>query len=319
MDITSTQKRLSCVIILSSNHPDILYKSAADCSVTFQTSPYKNLVAVPHSGRVKAANTMSPEKSSAASPPPDLDLSDPKVQAMKARILTHMSADHADSLALYLQHYCLLPPSQAPLNPTPPPGTLQLEDISLDHMIISHSSGRRRNLIPIAPPMTSLSEARERLVSMHHASLRALDLADFRITRVVPPNKPWQWLIHAAVAVTLFTFVLWPSPASFEPGSGHFPAVFWSLGGLTPWLARLAARLRAPVLAFILVVHTAEAAWFARARLRRYWVPPFSGALWWGWVAVVWLGGVAGIARFDDYVAGLERERAAKQKQPGKH
>lgn len=254
-----------------------------------------------------AAATMAPADQ------PAENTADPKAHAMKTRVLTHMTADHADSLALFLRHYCHLPASQVPINPILPTGTIKLEDIDLDHMIITHPNGR--NLVPIKPPMKSMSESRERLVSMHEECLSGLGLADFKVDKFVYPNKPWQWITHFAVFMTLFTFAFWPSSA-FLPGSRQFPALFWSFGGLANWNARLAAIIKDYVLIPILLIHVAEAAYFSRNKLRKYWVERFTG-LWWKWTGCVFLGGVAGMSRFDDYVAGIERER--NRKGEGKH
>ena len=80
-----------------------------------------------------------------------------------------------------------------------------------------------------------------------------------------------------------------------------------------PGLGRFAELMATPVLWFMLVVHTAEAGYFARTRLRRHWVQRFS-PLWWVWVTCVFNGGVAGITRFDEMVEGikLEKEKGGK-------
>ncbi|KAG9780832.1 hypothetical protein KCU88_g3624, partial [Aureobasidium melanogenum] len=102
----------------------------------------------------------------------------PDPAAIKSRIITHMNADHALSLRLYLTQY-----SHVPL---PATKTAQMQDITLDHIIItlgpsSPASGRYR--IPLDPPMKSLLEARERLVAMHNDCLAALDLSDVIVDR----------------------------------------------------------------------------------------------------------------------------------------
>lgn len=240
--------------------------------------------------------------------PTSLYLSDPKIQAMKARVLTHMTTDHADSLALYLKHYCKIPIS---LRPTPPIGTLKLDDITLEHIIISHSSGR--NLVPINPPMNHLGEARERLVGMHNDCLRALDMAPYKVDKFVMPNKPWQWILHFLTALCFVTYSIYPARA-FLPESNTLASQIWSIGGLAPGLARLTSYVKDPVLAGMLVIHIGEVVYFSRTRLRKYWVPRFSG-VWCLWTAAVFNGGVAAIFRFDDMVKSTEEERA----RAGKH
>ncbi|KAK5955422.1 hypothetical protein OHC33_003060 [Knufia fluminis] len=240
--------------------------------------------------------------------PTTLNLSDPKTQAMKTRVLNHMTNDHSDSLALYLNHYCKIPTS---LRPTPPTGTLKLDDITLDHIIVSHPSGR--NLIPITPPMTHLGESRERLVSMHNDCLKALDMAPFEVEKFVLLNKPWQWALTLLSLLNFVTFSLYPS-AAFLPESDTLASQIWSIGGLVPQLAKLTYYVKNTVLVGMLIIHVSETVYMARGRLRRYWVPRFSG-VWWAWCSVVFAGGIAGITRFDEMVGDLERER----ERGGKH
>lgn len=229
-------------------------------------------------------------------------------QAMKARILGHMTSDHAESLALYLNHYCNIP---TPL--TPPPSTLKLDDITLDHIIISHSGGR--NIVPITPPMDSLTEARERLITMHKDCLAALGLSDFKVDTFLLPNKPWQWFTHLVTALCFVTFSIYPAEA-FLPEANTLASKIWSIGGLVPGLARTAYHVKDSVLALMIVIHVGEAAYFARARLRKFWVGTFT-SVWWAWTAAVFNGGVAGITRFDEMVREMEEEK--KKKKDGKH
>lgn len=237
--------------------------------------------------------------------PTTLDLSDPKIQAMKTRVQTHMTADHADSLALFLNHYCKVP---IPLHPTPPVGTLKLDDIALDHMVITHPTGR--NLVQITPPMNHLGESRERLVTMHNECLQALDLAPFKVEKFVAPSKLWQWITHVICALCFLTYGLYPA-AAFLPEADTLASRIWSVGGLAPGLARFTSYVKDAVLVGMLAIHLGEAVWFSRTRLRRYWVPRFS-AVWWMWTTAVFNGGVAAVFRFDEMV---EAERA----KGGKH
>lgn len=79
----------------------------------------------------------------------------------------------------------------------------------------------------------------------------------------------------------------------------------------------MASYVKNYVLVGMLVIHVAEVAWFARTRLRKYWVERFT-ALWWAWVGCVFLGGVAGITRFDEMVGGMERD-AERRRGEAKH
>ncbi|KAJ8606826.1 hypothetical protein MRB53_040693 [Persea americana] len=236
---------------------------------------------------------------------------DPKTVAIKSRILTHMTADHAESLALYLRHYCkqpiTLPPTPAILS------TLALTDITPTHMIITHPSGR--SLIPFTPPMAHLSGSRARLVQMHTEALRALHLSDLKVSTFVLPNKAWQWFTHFCTLLCFTTFSIYSS-ASFRPESDTLASRIWSVGGLAPWLGILASWTCKPVLVGMVLIHGAEVWHFQRSRLRTYWVAVGS-VVWWCWVLCVFSGGVAGIWRFDEMVEGIRAENAAKQKGKG--
>ncbi|KAK5085405.1 hypothetical protein LTS08_003131 [Lithohypha guttulata] len=233
---------------------------------------------------------------------------DPKMEAMKSRVLTHMTADHSDSLALYLNHFCKVPTS---LRPPPPIGTLKLEDITLDHIIISHPKGR--NLVRIDPPMKHLGEARERLVAMHKECLQKLDMAEFKVDKFVLPNKPWQWALQIFSLMCFVLFTLYPAKA-FLPEAGTLASKIYSVGGIVPGLARLTASIKDFVLIGMFAIHSAETGHMAQTRMKKYWVPAFSRT-WWMWEAAVAVGGVAGMWRFDDMVKEMEEER----RKSGKH
>lgn len=219
-----------------------------------------------------------------------------------------MTADHSDSLALYLNHYCKVPVS---LSPLPPTGTLQITEITLDHMIVSHPNGR--NVIQIDPPMKHFGEARERLVAMHKQCLTALDMAEFRVNKYVPPNKPWQWFTYGIVLLFFSTFSVYPA-ADFLPESNTLPSKIWSIGGLVPPMARLGAYIKNPVLFSTIAIHLSEVIYFDRTRTRKYWVPRWGG-LWWMWQVSCFVGGVSCISRFDDMVRDIKAER----QKGGKH
>ena len=242
------------------------------------------------------------------SPPQnDTTNTDPKLAAIKTRISTHMTADHADSLALFLRHY-----SKQPIPLPPIPNTLQLTDLSSTHLIITHPQGR--SLIPLNPPLSdSLSDARPRLIQMHNDCLTALDLSPIHINTFFWPNKVWQYLTHFAAGFTFLSFTLF-SPSSFLQGSGSIAYTIWSFGGLAPWHAWLASVLCRPVLLGMVLIHGTEVVWFERTRLRKFWIERWSG-VWWAWVCCVFVGGVAGQWRFDEMVEGIKEERERK----GKH
>ncbi|ETN41778.1 uncharacterized protein HMPREF1541_03715 [Cyphellophora europaea CBS 101466] len=214
---------------------------------------------------------------------------------MKARIITHMNADHAFSLQLYARHYNRLPLATA--------RTATLEDITTSHLIMTSSFGRL--LVPLDPPLSSLGQARDRLVAMHNDCLAALDVADVQVSRYTPPNRLHQWAFLVGASAVLLTF---PFRASLHPDSGSWLAWAWGLGGRLPWLAETAWRVAPLVWPLTLGIHVLEVRHMMVSRLRRYGVEPFS-ALWWAWVLDNFFEGFGAFARFDEVVA---EERARK-------
>lgn len=206
-----------------------------------------------------------------------------------------MNADHSLSLRLYLAHY-----AHVPLAGTKP---AQLHDITLDHLIITSAFGR--HTIPLDPPMNSLSEARERLVSMHTDCLDKLGLSDIVVDSYTPPNRAWQWALSALCALIFATF---PFRDQLRPESQSVISSIWSIGGWVPQLARLAYTLQPVVLGFMGVVHVAEAVWFANQKLSRHWVEVGSG-VWWAWVADCVLEGVGCLKRFEGVVAKEDKKK----------
>lgn len=227
---------------------------------------------------------------------------DPKEAAMKARVLNHMSVDHVDSIALYLRYYSKLPSSQIPLNPAV--GTLKMEDITLDHIILSHPFGR--NLVYVDPPMENLMESRERLVAMHKECLTGLGLSDIKISTFVLPNRLWQWTLHVLAFLSFTTFGFCRD--QLHPNTNTIVSKIWSIGGLVPGNAVLADKVALPVVLGMVVIHVFEAGYFARTRLRKHWVQRFT-PLWWVWVIVTFNGGIASISRFDSMVEDIKTER----------
>src|SRR5690349_8717087 len=152
--------------------------------------------------------------------------------AMKSRIITHMNADHADSLSLFLQHYCGVPPSMADKRSgsASTSTSVRLEDITLSHLIVASPIGR--NLIPIDPPMKTLAEARERLVAMHRESLAGLGFSDIVVSEYRWPQGWWQILVFITCAVAYLSL---SRRQHFAPGSSPaFMYQIWSVGGLWP-------------------------------------------------------------------------------------
>lgn len=232
---------------------------------------------------------------------PSAEMLESRQAAMKNRIITHLNADHAFSLQIYLRHFCGVPEKQA--------SNAKLTDITNDHMIIESRAGR--NLVPFEPPMKSFMEARERTVALHNQALKGLGLSDIKITNFALPNKIWQIVTCISVIMCLITF---PFRSSLHPSSGSFVSQIWSFGGLVPGISKLAYTLSPFLLPFILIVHTIEAENFTRTRLRKHQMP-FGSIPWVLWTIHAFIGGIACFARFDDLV----QEREDQQKKNEKH
>lgn len=211
--------------------------------------------------------------------------------------MSHMNADHSYSLQLYIRHFSGVSQPQAK--------TAKLIDINTQHMVIESKAGK--SLISFDPPMKSLSEAREKVVALHHQALAGLGLSETKITRYVLPDALWQVVTYFLVVLCLVTF---PFRSRLAPDSGSFMSRIWSIGGLIPSLGRLAYKLSPIVLPLILLIHAAEVTFFARTKLRKHQVRTGS-SVWWLWVVDVFIGGVAGIKRFDGLV--IEKEKLLKK------
>ena len=244
---------------------------------------------------------MPPKKSSTTTSPSAL----PTDAAMQARIITHMNADHAESLALFLQHYNKLSPSLA--------AKPQLDEFTLDHMIIKSSYGR--SLIPLEPPLNSYGEARERMVQMNTEALHGLGLSDIKVTEYVPPRMGWQVAMFGLCLISFVSFSPFGSPDLGRQAASsrvNLLYLFWSIGGLVPGLSYFAHDVAMYVFVFMCVVHSGEATWLAYSRLRRHQVPQFT-LVWWQWVLSCAIEGFGSFVRFDQMIKEKEEEKAKKK------
>jgi hypothetical protein len=239
------------------------------------------------------------------------DPTDPTTNALKTRIITHMNADHADSLSLFARHYCKLPTAQA--------STAKLTDIELTHLIISTSSTftnyatnrtTARNYIPLTPPMSSFSEARKRLVAMHNESLAGLGMSEITVTRYEPPSSPLHLFVFALCLWSWLSFSYRPNLLPTAPVKAIYD--FWSVGGYWPGLASLSYFLQPFAISVMLVIHSSEAVYLARTRLRKHQVK-IGSRIWWSWVMSNFIEGAGALQRFDAIVRDKEEEKKRKQ------
>jgi hypothetical protein len=222
-----------------------------------------------------------------------------------------MNADHADSLSLFARYYCKLPTAQA--------STAKLTDIELTHLLISTSSTftnyttnrtTARNYIPLTPPMSSFSEARERLVAMHNESLAGLGMSEIAVTRYQPPSSPLHLFVFALSLWSWLSFSYRPNLLPTAPVKAIYD--FWSVGGYWPGLASLSYFLQPFTISIMLVIHISEAVYLARTRLRKHQVKTGS-RVWWSWVMSNFIEGAGALQRFDAIVQDKEEEKKKRK------
>lgn len=202
-----------------------------------------------------------------------------------------MNTDHQDSLVRYLEYYCKLPFSMAK--------SAQLEDITLDSMIIANGMGRF--IVPIEPPMSTFSEARLRLVNMDEQATNGLGRS-----KIVVDTFVWPEGLHlVAVTLIIITWMLTITPGHFGPDSIYGAHV---LRG-NVMLMNFHIAVQPFVLALLVGVHAVELVWFVPARLLKYNVPLLSiTALL--WASDVMIEGYGSIRRFNKIVESKSIQKA---------
>jgi Protein of unknown function (DUF2470) len=207
------------------------------------------------------------------------------------RIISHMNASHRDSLSLFLQHYCRVPSSSS---------SVSLATLNLDCLILT--CGGKRYYVPLHPPLSSLSEIRPRMKSMHADCLHALDLSAAKLTAYVPPQGFFQTLNFFLCAVTMLSF---SRRTHFTQGSFFYSTLCLSS---VPNFAGFCWRIQPLLIAIMIPVHAAEAVQMARTRLRRHGVRKGS-EVWWLWLGSCFIEGVTSFWRIDALIDGVKRER----------
>ncbi|OMP85471.1 hypothetical protein BK809_0004141 [Diplodia seriata] len=209
--------------------------------------------------------------------------------AAKRRIVSHMNADHQDSIARYLEHYCNVSSFAA--------RRARLTDLSLGSMSIGAAG--KNFTIPLEPPMQSWREARERVIQMDRDCLAGLGRSDITVRQYTRPRGA-----HAVIfVVCALTYVLVSRRANALPGSFIYDHVL----SYSPGFAAFVARVQPLVLALMIAIHVVEASIMAR-RLQRHNVAQLSG-LWWQWVASSFIEGFGALQRVDALVQQGRREK----------
>ncbi|KAK5120259.1 hypothetical protein LTR85_006465 [Meristemomyces frigidus] len=214
-----------------------------------------------------------------------------KDNVAKNRIITHMNADHHDSVIRYLEFYSKLPSWQAYDG--------KVSGIDLNGMTLVCRSKTYR--IPFNPPMSSYREARERVVEMDKEALAGLGQSDITVKEFLPPTG-LQVLIFGVICATFLGYSQrwWFTEGAVVEqylGSG-FAKFSWSI---QPYL-----------ITFMLVVHSAETVYMMMYKLRKHAVNPRS-SLFWKWTATTFIEGVQAFGRFNGLIQKKQEEKA-KQK-----
>jgi hypothetical protein len=230
------------------------------------------------------APAISNEVDAKYAPPPSKN----KEEAIKARIIKHMNTEHAESLSLYLQHYCDLSPSAAE-NP-------KLTDMTYESLTIETSNASATYTIPIEPRMQSWSDVRPRVVAMDRDARAALGLpplpsdsssppSPVTVTTYDPPTAPFHLFVIFLV-LWFYTGYFLLLNGTLRPGTWYWEHVmcWFPVRGAQgyKWLHMV---LAGPVVG----VHVAETVWMV-GRLRWYGVEVGTG-LWWKWVGSTFLEG----------------------------
>lgn len=216
-----------------------------------------------------------------------------KDEAAKARIISHMNADHHDSVSTirveevchlfmenvqvvrYLENYHHLPGYQAYNG--------KISDASLEHIAFECAGLKYRTALD--PPMTSFREARERLVQMDKECLKALDRSDITVKEYIPPTGLYL-VLFLIVSTTLVAF---SSKGNFEAGS--------LISGIVPnWFAKFCWTIQPFIFYGMCFIHGAEAAHMSRGRLRKHNVNVRS-RVWWSWMGTTFIEGVGAYNR----------------------
>ncbi|KAL8906187.1 MAG: hypothetical protein Q9171_006370 [Xanthocarpia ochracea] len=220
--------------------------------------------------------------------------------AAEDRIITHMNANHQDSLIRYLRHTHRLSSFRA--------RNAHLTSVSYSSLTISTSPTSTPNphtyLIPFDPPMTSYTEARTRLASLDAAATSALNVSPLTLKKYIRPRG-----FQAAIFIlVIIFFLLFPRRANFLPGAYVYDLVSsnWRYGESVMWFCFI---IQPVYITLVLSIHIVEMIYMERSRLRKYNVPRFGG-LWWAWIASTFVEGWGAFVRVDKLMR--EKEKKAK-------
>ena len=228
-----------------------------------------------------------------------LVMADSKDPSAQSRIISHMNADHQDSLIRYLRYYHRQSSFSA--------RNAKLVTIDFSALTIiapADPFSAKHYRIPIDPPLASWADARPRLVAMDKEACSTLQCSPVTVKRWVRPDG-----VSAAVS----SFILWvcvtfSRRANFLPGSFYYQYFF----GFVPSFAAFCHLIQPFLFYGVLAIHVMELFILMGPRLRKHTVRMFSG-VWWLWILSNYIEGGGAVIRFDRLVKE-EEDKRAKQK-----
>jgi hypothetical protein len=160
-----------------------------------------------------------------------------------------------------------------------------LSDVSLDSITID--AGGQTLVVPLDPSMSSLTDARVRLVEMDKQSVLGLNRSPVTLKEYRPP-KGFPAIIFAAA---LGTYLLYSRRQNMEPGSLPYELVLKHV----PRFNDFALKVRDLVIWPMLGIHLFEAS-IMSSTLKKYSVPLFS-RVWWLWTISCFIEGINSFQR----------------------
>ncbi|CAN6615552.1 hypothetical protein TRVA0_006S01574 [Trichomonascus vanleenenianus] len=183
--------------------------------------------------------------------------------------MSHMNKDHVLSLYDYLGHY-----GKVDLRTIDAGVPVQMTGLALDHLTLSYAvkNEKKETDIKLDPPMTTLSESRNRLVDMAKDAAKARGYSAYQLTAVTYPKcNNLSEIVVLPLLALLFVAYLVPNPLIFE----YLPP---PLAG-NVIVQRLLAQKQAILMA-TLMIHSVELWLLMRPILQKYRAQPFVSIKW---------------------------------------
>ena len=222
-----------------------------------------------------------------------------KDAAAQSRIITHMNADHSDSIIRYVRHYNGLSSFSA--------RNARLTNITFTNLSISSSPYpfmEVNHMISLDPPLNSWAEARARLVEMDGDACKGLCCSNITVKRYAPPKG----IMAVVFGTCLWTYITFSRRSHFLPGSLYHDYFF----KFVPGLAKFCYTIQPLLIALMVAIHLVEVVHLAITRLDKHTVPMLS-QLWWKWILSDFVEGYGALQRIDQIV-GEERLKKERQK-----